>query len=65
MTKILPGLQVGEAIVTGNAANHPLFVQIRLRKSKESSRLGMGLEDAIISFNNGLKKSEKDLDAFV
>ncbi len=65
MTKILPGLQVGEAIVTGNATKHPLFIQIRPRKSKESSRLGMGLEDAIISFNNGLKKSEKDLDAFM
>ncbi len=65
MIKTLPGLQVGEAIVTGNAVNHPLFVQIRPRKSKESSRLGINLEDAIISFNNGYKKSEEDLDAFM
>jgi hypothetical protein len=65
LIKTLPGLQVGEAIITGNAVNHPLFVQIRQRKSKESSRLGMGFEDAIVSFNDGLKKSEKDLDTFM
>jgi len=65
MIKTLPGLQVGEAIVTGNAVNHPLFVQIRPRKSKESSRLGINLEDAILSFNNGLKEKDKDLDAFM
>ncbi|MCX6821834.1 MAG: hypothetical protein NTW30_03585 [Candidatus Aenigmarchaeota archaeon] len=41
------------------------FIQIRQRKSKESSRLGVNFEDAIVSFNNGCKKSEKDLDAFM
>ena len=65
LIKTLPGLQVGEAIITGNAVNHPLFVQIRKRKSKESSRLGMSFEDAIVSFNNGIKKNEKDLDSFM
>ncbi len=65
LIKTLPGLQVGEAIITGNAVNHPLFVQIRQRKSKESSRLGMSFEDAIVSFNDGLKKNEKDLDTFM
>jgi hypothetical protein len=65
MTKILPGLQVGEAIVIGNAVNHPLFVQVRPRKSKESSRLNMDLENAILSFTNDLKKNEEDLDAFM
>jgi len=65
LIKTLPGLQVGEAIITGNAVNHPLFVQIRQRKSKESSRLGVNFEDAIISFNNGQKMDEKDLDTFM
>jgi DNA helicase HerA-like ATPase len=65
MIKTLPGLQVGEAIITGNAVNYPLFVQIRQRKSKESSRLGMSFEDAIVSFNDGHKKNEKDLDTFM
>jgi len=65
LIKTLPGLQVGEAIITGNAVNHPLFVQIRQRKSKESSRLGINFEDAIVSFNNGHKKNEKDLDTFM
>ena len=65
LIKSLPGLQVGEAIITGNAVNHPLFVQVRQRKSKESSRLGMNFEDAIVSYNNGVKKNEKDLDTFM
>jgi DNA helicase HerA-like ATPase len=65
LIKSLPGLQVGEAIITGNAVNHPLFVQVRQRKSKESSRLGMSFEDAIVSFNDGIKKNEKDLDTFM
>jgi hypothetical protein len=65
MIKTLPGLQVGEAIITGNAVNHPLFIQIRQRKSKESSRLGMSFEDAITSFDKECKKNEKDLDAFM
>ena len=65
LIKTLPGLQVGEAIITGNAVNHPLFVQIRQRKSKESSRLGMSFEDAIVSFNDKYKKNEKDLDTFM
>jgi hypothetical protein len=65
LIKSLPGLQVGEAIITGNAVNHPLFVQVRQRKSKESSRLGMSFEDAIASYNDGIKTKEKDLDSFM
>jgi len=66
MIKILPGLQVGEAIITGNAVNHPLFVKVRERKSKESSRLSMSLEDAIREFSNhGRILKEEDFDAFV
>jgi len=65
LIKSLSGLQVGEAIITGNAVNHPLFVQVRQRKSKESSRLGMSFEDAITSYDDGVKKNEKDLDTFM
>jgi hypothetical protein len=65
LIKSLSGLQVGEAIITGNAVNHPLFVQVRQRKSKESSRLGMSFEDAIVSYNDGIKTKEKDLDTFM
>ncbi len=65
LIKSLPGLQVGEAIITGNAVNHPLFVQVRQRMSKESSRLGMSFEDAIVSYNDGVKTKEKDLDTFM
>jgi DNA helicase HerA-like ATPase len=65
LIKTLPGLQVGEAIITGNAVNQPIFVQVRQRKSKESSRLGVNFEDAIVSFNDNQKINDKDLDIFM
>lgn len=62
--KMLPGLKVGEAIITGNAVNYPLLVHIRQRKSKESDSLGMGLEEAISSYAKDLI-DEKDLETFM
>jgi hypothetical protein len=65
LIKTLPGLQVGEAIITGNAVNYPLFVQIRPRKSKESAKFGIKFEDAILSYNDKVNKNKKDLDTFM
>lgn len=63
--QMLPGLKVGEAIITGAAINYPLLIKIRERKSKESTKIGIKLEDAALSFVNQLNKSKKDLDAFM
>ena len=62
---MLPGLRVGEAIITGNAINYPSIIHVRRRRSKEHAKFRMSLEDAILSFNRKVKMSEKDIDAFM
>jgi DNA helicase HerA-like ATPase len=62
--EMLPGLKVGEAIITGAAVNYPLLVSIRKRKSKELEKIGEKLEDVSISYVEDLNKSKKDLEAF-
>ncbi|MEM5790908.1 MAG: ATP-binding protein [Candidatus Aenigmatarchaeota archaeon] len=63
--QMLPGLKTGEAIVTGAVVNYPLIVKIRKRKSKESTKIGINLEDASLSFISESEKSKKDLEAFM
>jgi len=57
---IITSLKVGEALVVGEAVNHPVFVKVRNRKSKESH--GTSLEDYSILYEkkvaNGLAKGE-------
>lgn len=62
--EMLPGLKVGEAIITGAAVNYPLLVNIRQRKSKELQKIGEKLEDASISYLENLSKIKEDLEAF-
>lgn len=61
---MLPGLKVGEAIITGAVVNYPIIVSIRKRKSKESTIIGMKLEDALVKHKKDAKQKTKDLDAF-
>jgi len=61
---MLPGLKVGEAIITGAAVNYPIIVSIRKRKSKESPRIGVKLEEALLKYNQDKKQKSKDLEAF-
>ena len=60
---MLPGLKVGEAIVTGEVVNYPILIQVRDRKSKKSEK-GIRLEDALLKFNEKVLKNKKDLDTF-
>jgi DNA helicase HerA-like ATPase len=62
--KMMPGLKVGEALVTGEVVNYPLLVKIRERKSKKSEK-EMKLEDALIKYNNDKKLQTKDLESFM
>ncbi len=62
--EMLPGLKVGEAIVTGAAVTYPILVHIRERKSKESSKIGVKLEDAAKKFSQEAKLKDEDLEAF-
>ncbi|MEM7825727.1 MAG: ATP-binding protein [Candidatus Aenigmatarchaeota archaeon] len=62
--EMLPGLKVGEAIITGAALNYPIIVRVRKRKSKESPKIGMKLEEAILKYKEEEKQKIEDLKAF-
>ncbi|MFT4892690.1 MAG: DNA helicase HerA-like ATPase [Candidatus Nanohaloarchaea archaeon] len=60
----IPGLKTGEGIIMGEAVNHPTFVDVRERKSKESDS-GEGLEDALKDWQEEEEKMDEDVDAFM
>jgi DNA helicase HerA-like ATPase len=60
---MIPGLKVGEAIITGEAVNYPILLRVRERRSKLVEK-GMKLEEEILKFSNSLKFKE-DMEAFV
>jgi hypothetical protein len=60
----ISGLRVGTGLVVGEAVNYPIFVRIRRRKSKESSK-GIPLEDAAREFSNREKKKREDAKSFM
>jgi DNA helicase HerA-like ATPase len=62
--EMLPGLKVGEAIITGAAVNYPIIVKVRKRKSKESPKIGIKLEEAAIKYEEEEKQKIEDLKAF-
>jgi len=62
--EMLPGLKVGEAIITGAAVNYPIIVKVRKRKSKESPKIGIKLEEAIRKYKEEEKQKIEDLKAF-
>ncbi|PIN83526.1 hypothetical protein COV61_02850, partial [Candidatus Micrarchaeota archaeon CG11_big_fil_rev_8_21_14_0_20_47_5] len=57
-------LRVGEALVIGEAASHPIFINVRKRKSKHSTK-GEGLEDSARKFEEEQERKEKDVEAFI
>ena len=62
--EMLPGLKVGEAIITGAALNYPIIIKVRKRKSKESPKIGMKLEEAVLKYREEKKQKLEDLKAF-
>ncbi len=62
--KTISSLRVGDAIVVGEAVNFPLFMRVRNRKSKKSSK-GVPLEEACLEWSNGRKQRNADASAFV
>lgn len=61
---MISSLPVGEALVVGEAVNHPIFVRIRRRRSRESAH-GAGLEEAAREFEKQARKVEVDAKAFM
>jgi len=61
---MLPGLKVGEALITGEVVNHPLLVNVRERKSMQS-KSSITFEDALVNFQNKKSVDKKDLETYM
>jgi len=64
LMNMIPGLKVGEAVIAGEAVNHPILVRIRSRRSKNMER-NVSLEDELKTFDDSKKIKDKDMEAFV
>jgi DNA helicase HerA-like ATPase len=64
VAKNITGLKVGEAILVGEAVNHPVFVKIRNRKSEKREK-GAPLHRQALEFEERKEKREKGVEAFV
>ena len=60
----ISGLQVGTGLIVGEAVNFPLFVKIRNRRSKESTK-GMPLHQAALEFRKKQDQKKKDTKEFM
>ena len=62
--KTIPGLRVGEALIVGEAVNHPLLIKVRERKSKKSDK-EIPLEDALLRYRRKRILKDEDVEAFM
>ncbi|MFB6143859.1 MAG: ATP-binding protein [Candidatus Nanohaloarchaea archaeon] len=60
----IPGLKTGEAIAIGEAVNHPTFIDVRERRSKEPST-GEGLEAALDKWREEEEQLDEDAESFM
>jgi DNA helicase HerA-like ATPase len=61
---VISSLPVGEALIVGEAVNHPIFVKVRRRHSRESAH-GAGLEEAAREFEQRNRHEREDAKAFM
>ncbi len=64
VAEMISSLPVGEALIVGEAVNHPIFVKIRKRRSRESAH-GMSLEEAAREFELRSSRAREDAKAFM
>ena len=64
MLKSISTLRVGEALIVGEAVNFPVFVKIRSRKSKKSSK-GEDIDTLAKKFEELREKKKEDVEAFL
>jgi len=55
---------VGEALIVGEAVNHPIFVKVRRRRSRESAH-GVSLEEVAKEFERRSCQEREDAKAFM
>lgn len=63
IAKSISGLKVGEAIIVGEAVNHPVFISVRDRKSTKREK-GAPLHQQALDFEEKMGKKEKNVEAF-
>ncbi|KUO40599.1 MAG: hypothetical protein AVW06_02330 [Hadesarchaea archaeon DG-33-1] len=61
---MISSLPVGEALIVGEAVNHPIFVKVRRRRSRESVH-GISLEEAAREFERRNHRAREDARAFM
>ncbi len=64
VAKSITGLKVGEAIIVGEAANYPVFVSIRDRKSLKRER-GAPLHQQAMEYEAAKERKEEQVEAFL
>ena len=64
VAEMISSLPVGEALIVGEAVNHPIFVKIRKRRSRESAH-GTSLEEAARGFEKRNDRAREDAKAFM
>jgi DNA helicase HerA-like ATPase len=60
----ISSLPVGSGLIVGEAVNSPLFVRIRGRKSRQSSK-GLPMEKAAVEYYDRIKQNRKDAREFM
>jgi hypothetical protein len=64
IAKSITSLKVGEAIIVGEAVNHPIFVSVRQRKSVKRDK-GLPLHQQAVQYEEEAEKKEKQVEAFL
>lgn len=64
MLNSLTTLRIGEAVVVGEAVNHPVFINVRKRKSPPPVH-SIGLEGACKAFEARVARDDEDARAFI
>lgn len=61
---IISSLPVGQALVVGEAVNHPIFVRVRERNSREAEH-GAGLQEVAKKYEEKRDQDREDVEAFM
>ena len=64
MLNAITTLRTGEAMVVGEAANFPVFIKVRARKSRKSTR-GESIDSIARKFEELREKKKQDVEAFL
>jgi len=63
-SSIISSLPVGQALVVGDAVNHPVFVNVRERKSNDADH-DVGLEEIAKEYEDDRAQDKEDVQAFM